>query len=57
MGRFRTFMRSRYPAYRTEKTYCFWVREFIRFRQMRALRIWVWRKWIPGWDIWLPGIR
>ncbi|WP_410173972.1 site-specific integrase [Microbulbifer thermotolerans] len=35
MDRFRAFMRSRYLAYRTEKTYCFWVRDFIRFHQMR----------------------
>lgn len=35
MDRFRAFVRSRYLAYRTEKTYCFWVRDFIRFHQMR----------------------
>jgi integron integrase len=35
MDRFRAFMRSRHLAYRTEKTYCNWVRDFIRYHQRR----------------------
>lgn len=35
MDRFRTFIRARHLAYRTEKTYCNWVREFIRFHDQR----------------------
>lgn len=35
MDRFRAFIRARHLAYRTEKTYCFWVREFIRFHGKR----------------------
>lgn len=31
MDRFRAFMRARHLAYRTEKTYCYWVRDFILF--------------------------
>lgn len=31
MDRFRAFIRARHLAYRTEKTYCLWVRDFIRF--------------------------
>ncbi|MFD1215015.1 integron integrase [Microbulbifer celer] len=35
MDRLRAFMRSRHLAYKTEKTYCFWIKDFIRFHQMR----------------------
>ncbi len=35
MDRFRAFIRARHLAYRTEKTYCNWVREFIRFHGKR----------------------
>ena len=35
MDRFRAFIRSRQLAYRTEKTYCSWVREFILFHNKR----------------------
>lgn len=35
MDRFRAFIRARHLAYRTEKTYCNWVREFIRFHNTR----------------------
>ncbi len=35
MDRFRAFIRARHLAYRTEKTYCNWVREFIRFHEKR----------------------
>lgn len=35
MDRFRAFIRARHLAYRTEKTYCLWVREFIRFHGKR----------------------
>ncbi|MDQ2076749.1 integron integrase [Marinimicrobium sp. ABcell2] len=31
--RFRSFMRAKQMAYRTEKTYCFWVADYIRFHQ------------------------
>ena len=34
MDQLRVFMRSRHMAYRTEKTYCFWIRNFIRFHRM-----------------------
>ncbi|QCF25347.1 site-specific integrase [Hydrocarboniclastica marina] len=35
MDRFRAFIRARHLAYRTEKTYCTWVRDFIRFHGKR----------------------
>lgn len=35
MDRFVVFIRSRGLAYRTEKTYCHWVRRFIRFHGFR----------------------
>lgn len=35
MDRFRAFIRARHLAYRTEKTYWNWVREFIRFHDKR----------------------
>ncbi len=35
MDRFRAFIRARHLAYRTEKTYCLWVREFILFNGRR----------------------
>lgn len=35
MDRLRAFMRSRHLAYKTEKTYCFWIKDFIRFHGMR----------------------
>lgn len=31
MDRLRAFMRARHMAYRTEKTYCVWILDFIRF--------------------------
>ena len=31
MDRLRAFMRARHLAYRTEKTYCTWILDFIRF--------------------------
>ncbi|MCA0894741.1 integron integrase [Microbulbifer agarilyticus] len=35
MDRLRTFMRTRQLAYKTEKTYCFWIKDFIRFNGMQ----------------------
>lgn len=35
MDRFRAFMRANHMAYRTEKTYCAWVRDFILFHHKR----------------------
>lgn len=35
MDRLRAFIRARHLAYRTEKTYCLWVRDFIRFNDRR----------------------
>ncbi|WP_281383191.1 site-specific integrase [Microbulbifer rhizosphaerae] len=35
MDRLRAFMRARHMAYRTEKSYCGWIREFIRFHDKR----------------------
>lgn len=35
MDHLQIFMRSKYLAYRAEKTYCYWVKDFIRFHQMR----------------------
>lgn len=35
MDCFRAFIRSRHLAYKTEKTYCFWVKDFIRFNGMQ----------------------
>jgi integron integrase len=35
MDRLRVFIRSRNLAYRTEKTYCGWIKRFIRFHQMK----------------------
>lgn len=31
MDRFRAFIRARHMAYKTEKSYCDWVKDFIRF--------------------------
>ncbi|TGG93842.1 hypothetical protein E4656_06505 [Natronospirillum operosum] len=48
MDRLRAFMRARHLAYRTEKAYCGWVRDFIRFNgrkhpeQMGAAEIDAW---------------
>ncbi|MFL1484027.1 integron integrase [Marinobacter sp. LN3S78] len=36
LDRLRTFIRARGLAYRTEKTYCAWVRRFIRFNQYQS---------------------
>ncbi|MEJ2444704.1 MAG: phage integrase N-terminal SAM-like domain-containing protein [Exilibacterium sp.] len=33
MDRLRAFMRARHLAYRTEKTYCEWIKDFILFHQ------------------------
>jgi len=35
MDQFRTFIRSRHYAFKTEKTYCYWVLSFIRFHNMQ----------------------
>lgn len=35
MDRLRAFMRARHLAYRTEKTYCMWILDFIRFHKMQ----------------------
>lgn len=35
MDRLRAFMRARHLAYRTEKTYCLWIRDFIRYSGRR----------------------
>ncbi|WGL16655.1 integron integrase [Microbulbifer bruguierae] len=35
MDCFRAFIRARHLAYKTEKTYCFWVKDFIRFNGMQ----------------------
>jgi len=35
MDRFRLFIRTRHLAYRTEKTYCYWVRFYIRFHKKK----------------------
>ncbi len=35
MDKLRVFIRSKHLAYKTEKTYCFWVADFIRFHNMK----------------------
>lgn len=35
MDRLRSYMRARNLAYRTEKTYCTWILDFVRFHQRR----------------------
>ena len=35
MDRFRLFMRARHLAYKTEKTYCYWVQFYIGFHKKR----------------------
>ena len=35
MDQFRVFIRSKQLAYKTEKTYCMWVVDFIRFHNMQ----------------------
>ncbi|MFT4585137.1 MAG: integron integrase [Gammaproteobacteria bacterium] len=35
MDRFRLFMRACHLAYKTEKTYCYWVRFYIRFHDLK----------------------
>ncbi|WP_354625328.1 phage integrase N-terminal SAM-like domain-containing protein [Psychromonas sp. MME2] len=35
MDQFRIFIRSRHYAFKTEKTYCFWILSFIRFHQLK----------------------
>lgn len=35
MDRFRLFIRARHLAFKTEKTYCYWVLTFIRFHKMK----------------------
>lgn len=35
MDRLRAFMRAKHLAYRTEKTYCAWIIDFIRFNQRK----------------------
>ena len=38
MGQLRTFIRVRDLAYKTEKTYSFWVEQYIRYYRMRNPR-------------------
>ena len=38
MDQFRVFIRSQHLAYKTEKTYCRWVVDFIRFHKMKHPR-------------------
>lgn len=35
MDRFRIFIRSRHYAFKTEKTYCYWVLNYIRFHKLK----------------------
>jgi len=35
MDRFRLYIRTRHLAYRTEKTYCYWVLKYIRFHDRK----------------------
>jgi len=35
MDTLRTFIRSRNLAYKTEKTYCFWIKRYIRFHRLK----------------------
>jgi len=35
MDRFQIFIRSRHYAFKTEKTYCYWVLHYIRFHQLK----------------------
>lgn len=35
MDRFKLFIRARHLAYRTEKTYCYWVLRYIRFHDRK----------------------
>lgn len=35
MDRFRVFIRSRHYAFKTEKTYCYWVLYYIRFNELK----------------------
>lgn len=35
MDQFREFLRSRHMAYRTEQTYCIWVKRYIRFHEYK----------------------
>jgi hypothetical protein len=37
MDELRAFMQARHLAYRTEKTYCTWILDFIRFHKRRHL--------------------
>ena len=37
LDQLRTFIRARGLAYKTEKTYCAWIRRFIRFNQYQSL--------------------
>ena len=39
MDQFRLFIRTRHLAYRTEKTYCYWVLFFIRYHQKKHPRL------------------
>ncbi|MBR9910906.1 MAG: hypothetical protein GYB33_11225 [Gammaproteobacteria bacterium] len=34
MNQFRAFIRAKQLAYRTEKTYCIWVADFIHYHKM-----------------------
>jgi hypothetical protein len=35
LDQFREFIRDRNLAYKTEKTYCLWVKRFIRYHRMK----------------------
>ena len=35
MDRFRIFIRSRHYSFKTEKTYCYWVLNYIRFHKLK----------------------
>ena len=35
MDKLRLFIRARHLAYKTEKTYCYWIKQFIRFHGRR----------------------
>lgn len=54
MDRLRAFMRAQHMAYRTEKTYCGWIRGYIRFHQMRhpkelgAAEVEAWLAYLAG---------
>lgn len=52
MDQLRAFIRTRHLAYRTEKTYCGWVKDFIHFHQKRHPR----EMGAPEVDAWLSHL-